>query len=165
MSWPVTIWSGFVQQWFDLDQMRKTESEGRVIGGDLIKRLVVWCWSARDWCQSAILEARGMRWEKTKEVRVGGDREKKRGWERKKNTKIWYANATVAVHICTVTVAIVHKCTILPQLMWVFFKPKCVKRLLFFYFAQVYTTWCNCSNLSFLVEDTCHCTKALLKQN
>ena len=37
----------------------------------------------------------------------------------------------VIVHICTVTVAIVHKCTILHPLMWVFFGPKCVKRLPF----------------------------------
>ena len=35
------------------------------------------------------------------------------------------------MHICTDTVAIVHKCTILPQLMWVFFEPKCIKRLPF----------------------------------
>ena len=32
---------GNARQWFDLDQMRKTESEGRVIGGDLIRRRVV----------------------------------------------------------------------------------------------------------------------------
>ena len=38
---------------------------------------------------------------------VRGDREKKRGRERK-NTKILYANATIIVHICTVTIAIVH---------------------------------------------------------
>ena len=31
------------------------------------------------------------------------------------------ASATVIVHICTVTVAIVHKFTILHPLMWVFF--------------------------------------------
>ena len=30
-----------------------------------------------------------------------------------------------------VTVAIVHKCTILPQLIWVFFEQKCVKRIPF----------------------------------
>ena len=37
----------------------------------------------------------------------------------------------LTVHICTVNVAIVHKCTILHPLMWVFFGPKCVKRLYF----------------------------------
>ena len=35
------------------------------------------------------------------------------------------------MHICTVTVAIVHKCTILHPLVWVFFGPKCAKRLHF----------------------------------
>ena len=60
-----------------------------------------------------------------------GIERRREGEREKKNTKIWYANATVAMHICTVTVAIVHKCTILPQLMWVFFEPKCVKRLPF----------------------------------
>ena len=45
--------------------------------------------------------------------------------------KIINTHAIVTMHICTVTVAIVHKCTILPQLMWVFFEPKCVKRLHF----------------------------------
>ena len=35
--------------------------------------------------------------------------------------------ATVIVHICTVIVAIVHKCTFLHPLMWVFFYSKCVK--------------------------------------
>ena len=38
-----------------------------------------------------------------------------------------YTNATVTVHICTVTVAFVYLCTTLHQLMWVFFWPKCVK--------------------------------------
>ena len=37
------------------------------------------------------------------------------------------AHATVTVHIYTVTVAIVHKCTILHPLMWVFFCSNCVK--------------------------------------
>ena len=31
------------------------------------------------------------------------------------------AHATVTVHICMVTVAIVHKCTIMHKLMWVVF--------------------------------------------
>ena len=51
--------------------------------------------------------------------------------EREKKYKIIKRSATVTVHICTVTVAIVHKCTILHPLMWVFFGPKCVKRLPF----------------------------------
>ena len=36
------------------------------------------------------------------------------------------------MHICTVTVAIVHKCTNLHPLMWMFFWLKCIKRLPFF---------------------------------
>ena len=36
------------------------------------------------------------------------------------------------MHICTVTVAIVHKCTILHPLIWAFFfLPKCVKSVTF----------------------------------
>ena len=46
--------------------------------------------------------------------------------ERKKY-KIIDRRATVAMHICTVTVVIVHKCTILHPLMWMFFCSKCVK--------------------------------------
>ena len=46
--------------------------------------------------------------------------------------KILNAHATVAVHICTVIVAIVHLCTILHPLMWVFFCSECVKSVSFF---------------------------------
>ena len=53
-------------------------------------------------------------------------------WEERNNTKIMYRRATVTVHICivyTVTVALMHLCTILHPLMWVFFffLSKCVK--------------------------------------
>ena len=46
--------------------------------------------------------------------------------ERKKGAnleiiKIMYRRATITVHICTVTVALVHLCTNLHPLMWVFF--------------------------------------------
>ena len=64
------------------------------------------------------------RWEWEAEMREWGE------WERK-NYKIINAKATVALHICTVTVAIVHKCTILDKLMWCFFRSKCVKRFTF----------------------------------
>ena len=47
--------------------------------------------------------------------------------EREKTNKIINASATVTVYICTVIVAIVHKCTILHPLMWVFFGSKCVE--------------------------------------
>ena len=40
---------------------------------------------------------------------------------REKIYKIMICTTTITVHICTVTVAIVHKCTILHPLMWVFF--------------------------------------------
>ena len=59
--------------------------------------------------------------------------------ERKKY-KIINRSVIVTVHICTVTVGIVYKCTILYPLMWVFFGQKCIKRLPFFYFAKVYTS-------------------------
>ena len=42
------------------------------------------------------------------------EREKKVGTEM---NIITYAHATVTVHICTVTVAIVHKCTIMHKLV------------------------------------------------
>ena len=51
--------------------------------------------------------------------------------EREKTNKIINESATVTVHICTVIVAFVQKCTILHPLMWVFFEPKCVKGLPF----------------------------------
>ena len=44
-----------------------------------------------------------------------------------KKYKIINRRATVTVHICMVTVAVVHKCTILHPLMWVFFCSNCVK--------------------------------------
>ena len=59
--------------------------------------------------------------------------------ERKKY-KIINRRATVTVHICTVTVAIVHKCTILHPLMWVFFWAKMCKMSAFFYFAKLSTS-------------------------
>ena len=40
---------------------------------------------------------------------------------REKIYKIMICTTTITVHICTVTVAIVHKCTILHPLMWIFF--------------------------------------------
>ena len=55
----------------------------------------------------------------------GEEREKKRS--KLEIIKIMYRRATVTVHICTVTVAFVHLCTILHPLMWVFFWSKCVK--------------------------------------
>jgi len=54
------------------------------------------------------------------------ERKKSNGGERKKY-KIIISTAIVTVHICTVTIAIVHKCTILHPLMWIFFCSKCVK--------------------------------------
>ena len=52
-------------------------------------------------------------------------REKKR--RESEIIKILNAYARVTVHICIVTVAIVHLCSILHALMWVFFCSKCVK--------------------------------------
>ena len=52
--------------------------------------------------------------------------------EREKNVRteiniITNAHATVTVHICTITVAIVHKCIIMHKLVWVFFLLKLCK--------------------------------------
>ena len=68
----------------------------------------------------------GMIWsneERESEVRWPKPRDK----EREEIIKILNASATVTMHICTITVVIVHLCTILHPLMWVFFWPKCVK--------------------------------------
>ena len=62
-------------------------------------------------------------------VRARATRDTER--RREKTNKKINGSATITMHICTVTVAIVHKCTILHLLMWVFFRPKCVKRLPF----------------------------------
>ena len=51
--------------------------------------------------------------------------------EREKIIKLLNASVTVTVHICTVSIVIVHKYTILHPLMWVFFWPKCVKWVIF----------------------------------
>ena len=48
-----------------------------------------------------------------------------------RNIKILNGSATMTVHICTVTVAIVHKCTIMHKLVWVFFSSNCVKSATF----------------------------------
>ena len=58
------------------------------------------------------------------------------GEEREKNVrteinKIINTHATVTMHICTVTVAIMHKCTIMHKLVWVFFYSNCVKLITF----------------------------------
>ena len=61
----------------------------------------------------------------TKFVVYGEEREKKVQTE---INKITNAHATVTVHICTVIVAIVHKCTIMHKLVWgCFFCSNCVK--------------------------------------
>ena len=43
------------------------------------------------------------------------------------NTKIMYRIVTVTMHICIITIVLVHLCTILQPLMWVFFGSKFVK--------------------------------------
>ena len=53
------------------------------------------------------------------------EREKKVGME---INIITNAHATVTVHICTVTVTIVYKCTIMHKLVWMVFLLKWCKR-------------------------------------
>ena len=61
----------------------------------------------------------------------------------KKNTKILYAQTTVSVHICTITVELVHLCTIFNLLMWVFFGSKCAYINTF---SILHYFTCKCSN-------------------
>ena len=126
--------------------MRKTEIGGIVIGGDLIRRRVVWCWSAavvwcwsmeffvRQWCDVDHGERgeRGVRWEQ----------QRQRERERKKKLLKYLCKCYSNRAYCTVSVAIMHKCTILHPLFWA----KMCKSTTFFYFAKVFTGWCNCSN-------------------
>ena len=58
-----------------------------------------------------------------KEKREG---KRSRDKREKKINKIINASAIVTVHICIFTVAIMHLCTFLHPLMWVFFWSKCV---------------------------------------
>ena len=103
-----------------------------VAGLMLIRRVlgavVVWCWSQR------------VRWEGE-----WGESESNRDQEREKIVKILNAHATVTVHICTVTLAIVHFCTTFtPTDVGVFLLKMC-KISYFFHFAQLYTYWWGCS--------------------
>ena len=102
---------GMVWWWKWFDQMRK----GRVT--EMVK--------PRDKMRKG-----GVRWEK-KWGKEKGELLKPRDKKREKIIKILNTNATVTVHICTVTIAIMYKCTILHLLMWVFFGPKCVKGVTF----------------------------------
>ena len=88
-------------------------------GGDRCEQLRVrWSAVAQLWRDSS------EQWSSVEEKRAAGEsqtREKKRVWGgERKNSKI-NARDTVTVHICMVTVALVHLCTILQPLIWVFF--------------------------------------------
>ena len=76
-----------------------------------------------------------MEWEKGRVRWEWATRDK----EREKITKILNASATLTVHICTVIVAIVHLCTILHPLKWVFFFVKICKMKGFLHFASTST--------------------------
>ena len=78
------------------------------------------------------------------EVRVRETRETERRREKKTN-KIINASATITVHICVVTVAIVHKYTILHHWYGCFFTQNVYNEHLFFHFAQFCINWCSCS--------------------
>ena len=65
------------------------------------------------------------------ETRRKSGKSESKNKEREKTIKILKAHDTVTVHICTVTIAIVHLCTILHTLMWVFFCSKYVKSVIF----------------------------------
>ena len=65
----------------------------------------------------------------------GEEREKK---VRTEINKITNTHATVTMHICMVTIAIVHKCTIMHKLVWEFFCSNCVK-VVSFSILHIYT--------------------------
>ena len=54
-------------------------------------------------------------------MRVKPERKRESEVERGKNNKILNGRAIATVHICTIIVVLVHKCTILHPLIWVFF--------------------------------------------
>ena len=83
----------------------------------------VWCWSG-DFFVRQWFDVDHGEW---------GERESEsnRDQEREKIVKILNAHATITVHICMVTVAIVHLCTTLHPLIWVYICSKCVKLVTF----------------------------------
>ena len=64
-------------------------------------------------------------------IESGESESESRDQEREKIIKILKTPATVTVHICTVTVAIVYLYTSLHPLMWVIFCSNCVKLVTF----------------------------------
>ena len=124
--------------WGDSDRWRFNQAACglMLIGGSgvmlidgVLRAAVVWCWSWRERREGSEVKA-------TKTER---EREKKKLL---KYLCKCYSNRAY----CTVSVAIMHKCTILHPLMWVLFWAKMCKSTTFFYFAKVFTGWCNCSN-------------------
>ena len=77
-----------------------------------------------------------MRAETRRESGESESESESRDKEREKIIKILNAHVTVTMHICTVTIAIVHLCTILHLLMWVFFLLKMCKISYFLHFAH-----------------------------
>ena len=91
-------------------------------------------WGKGEWPKRWNLETKwgkGEWGEKKKWGKEKGELPKPRDKEREKIIKILNTSAIVTVHICTVTVAIMYKCTILHLLMWVFLGPEFVKGVTF----------------------------------
>ena len=80
-------------------------------------------------CDCVHLRKKKMRRGKSLSSLCTEKREKKK--VRTEINKIINTHGTVTIHICTVTVAIVHKCTIMHKLMWVFFCSNCIKLITF----------------------------------
>ena len=72
---------------------------------------------------------------KEREVKVEAENERVR-WGEIKKCKIINVRDIVIVHTCMVTIAIVHKCTILHPLMWVIFWVKICKMRNIFLFCK-----------------------------
>ena len=102
---------------------------------------------AQEWNRERLLRGIGV-------AQVRGERKKRVFFlvVYKDNIKIIDGRATVIMLICIVIVAIMHKCTILHPLMWLFFCVKMCKMGTFFYFRRLYTCWCGCS---YVMSTTC----------
>ena len=81
-------------------------------------------------CGSVCIRGRRRWWRRADALVLQMEKREKKG-VKLEIIKIMYRRATIIVHIYTVTVTLVHLCTILYPLMWVFIWSKCVKWVIF----------------------------------
>ena len=109
----------------------------------------VWCWSGEVFVRQWFDVDHG-EW---------GESKSNKDKEREKIVQILNSHAIVTVHICTitiaictVTIAIVHLCTTLHLLMWLFFCSKCVKSVTFFILHNFARTNGNALKATFIMD-------------